>query len=87
MIDYEKAHKFSNNHMEQLKKDSVCGCFSCCKIFSPAEIEDWLIGGKGCDEKGTALCPYCGIDSVIGESSGFPITPTFLEEMKRYWFG
>lgn len=26
MEDFIEAHKFSNNHMEQLKKDKVCGC-------------------------------------------------------------
>ena len=25
------------------------------------------------------MCPYCGIDSVIGESSGYPITREFME--------
>ena len=32
-------------------------------------------------------CFYCGIDSVIVESSGFPITNEFLKKMNRYWFG
>jgi hypothetical protein len=32
------------------------------------------------------FCPRCGIDSVIGDQSGFPITPEFPERMKRYWF-
>jgi len=27
MEDFIKAHKFSNNHMEQLKNDKLCGCF------------------------------------------------------------
>jgi acetone carboxylase gamma subunit len=35
----------------------------------------------------TALCPYCGIDSVIGDKSGFPITKEFLEKMYQHWFG
>jgi len=34
----------------------------------------------------TALCPHCGIDSVIGESSSVPITKEFLGKMKKYWF-
>jgi len=34
----------------------------------------------------TAVCAKCGIDSVIGELSGFPITPEFLEKMNRCWF-
>jgi hypothetical protein len=38
------------------------------------------------DEDNTALCPFCGIDSVIGSGSHFPITREFLEQMKAYWF-
>ncbi len=34
----------------------------------------------------TAICPRCGIDSVIGDKSGFALTPTFLAEMKKAWF-
>ena len=87
MKDYIEAHKFSNNHMEALKRDSVCGCFYCGRIFDPAEIEGWLIDDNPCDHGGTAVCPYCGIDSVIGESSGYPITQEFMEAMRSYWFG
>ena len=76
-----KAHKFSGNHKSALMNDKKCGCFYCLKIFDPKEIVQWLK-----DEGGTALCPYCGIDSVIGESSNYPITPEFLKEMKDYWF-
>jgi len=28
----------------------------------------------------------CGIDSVIGSASGYPITTEFLESMNRRWF-
>ena len=87
MTDYIHAHKFSNNHMAQLKKDATCGCFYCGKIFDPAEIKVWLIADNDCDREGTALCPYCGIDAVIGESSGYPITEEFLSKMCMHWFG
>ena len=86
MEDYIGAHKFSNNNMAQLKRDRVCGCFYCCKVFDPAEIVDWLVADNDCDREGTAQCPYCGIDSIIAESSGFPVTKEFLNEMNRYWF-
>lgn len=79
--DYIKAHKFSANHKAQLEKDEVCGCFFCLKIYNPQQIEDWIA-----DKRGTAVCPHCGIDSVIGESSGYPITYEFLKKMKKHWF-
>lgn len=75
------AHKFCYNNKEKLQKDQKCGCFYCLKIFDPAKIEDWIP-----DVTGTAMCPYCGIDSVIGEYSGLPITTEFLSEMNEYWF-
>lgn len=87
MKDYIDAHKFSNNHMTELKKDKLCGCFYCMEIFSPAEIKEWIVHPNPCDCRGTAICPYCGIDSVIGESSGYPITKEFLAKMNKYWFG
>jgi len=34
----------------------------------------------------TALCPRCGIDSVIGSASGYPITADFLLMMRKYYF-
>lgn len=86
MKDYIEAHKFSCNHMDALKQDSVCGCFHCGKIFSPSQITRWILGDNPGDRLGTAICPHCGVDAVIGESSGYPITEAFLAEMNRHWF-
>ena len=77
--DVIAAHEFCNNNKKLLQNDSVCGCFYCCEIFSSAKITEWIVGE-------TALCPYCGIDSVIGEGAGYPITKEFLKEMHKYWF-
>ena len=85
-LDLEDAHKYSSNHKPELEKDSVCGCFWCMRIYSPTEIEDWIIADNKIDRRGTAICPYCGVDSVIGESSGYPITKEFLVEMNKRWF-
>ena len=81
MVDYIEAHRFSSDHRERLLKDEKCGCFHCLEIFDPKEITDWIE-----DPAGTAVCPYCGVDAVIGQHSGDPITQEFLEKMKRYWF-
>jgi hypothetical protein len=35
---------------------------------------------------GTALSPECGIDSVIGSASGYPVTLDFLRRMQEHWF-
>ncbi|WHZ02866.1 cytoplasmic protein [Neobacillus sp. YX16] len=77
---FREAQQFTSRHRKDLERDQVCGCFHCLKIFSPAEITEWV------DDDDTALCPYCWIDSVIGVSSGFPITDKFLKEMHKMWF-
>ncbi|OAM27901.1 hypothetical protein [Eikenella corrodens] len=38
------------------------------------------------DGQYTACCPYCGIDSIIGENCGYAITPELLATMQDYWF-
>ncbi|MDI6535147.1 cytoplasmic protein [Bacillus mycoides] len=78
---FEEAHRFCSRNRILLEKDIICGCFHCLKVFSPKEITDWWE-----KEEDTAECPYCGIDSVIGESSGFPITKKFLVEMNKRYF-
>ncbi len=64
-LDVRKAYKFSSNHREQLLQGKKCGCFYCLSIFDPDLIKNWVE-----DPLGTAICPFCGIDSIIGESSG-----------------
>ncbi|MET3664018.1 hypothetical protein [Caulobacter sp. 1776] len=76
------AHKHCARHQREVIESTLCGCFYCREIFLPAEIEDWLD-----DELPTALCPRCGIDSVIGDASGFPVADkAFLGVMNVYWF-
>ena len=79
--NYILAHDYSIFNREQLKQSKRCGCFDCVKIFDPSEIVEW------CDlDEDTALCPYCGIDSVLGDASGFEITGELLQQMHDYWF-
>lgn len=85
--DHIAAHKHSRNHRQEVLSSEVCGCFHCLSMYRPDEIwhGDWI------DESiisigQTARCPVCGIDSVIGSNSGYPLTREFLAKMERYWF-
>lgn len=78
--DVIQAHNHCRSQRPSIMKDKKCGCFYCLQIFSPTEISDWF------DDNKTAICPYCGIDSVISESCGYPITTNFLKDMNSYWF-
>jgi hypothetical protein len=79
--DVREAHRHCSVHRSEIMASEMCGCFYCLQIFRPNEITDWIDDGQ------TAECAKCGIDSVIGSGSGFPITKKFLEKMNDYWFG
>ncbi|HEY4592684.1 MAG TPA: hypothetical protein VIJ61_09775 [Thermoanaerobaculia bacterium] len=83
--DVRGAHLHSSQHRAEIGESSLCGCFYCCSTFPPSEIEEW-VDKNAAGEGQTALCPRCGIDSVIGDRSGFPVTKEFLEKMKAHWF-
>ena len=77
------AHRRSYANKTRLKSASRCGCFYCLKIFTPDQIVDWCVDEP--DE--TAICPYCGIDAVLGDNEGVPLTEDLLQAMYDEWFG
>lgn len=79
MKEIIKAHKHSSNHRKELQGSKVIGCFYCMKLIKFNEIKEWIDKGQ------TALCK-CGIDSLIGDASGYKINKRFLFEMNKYWF-
>lgn len=76
------AHTRKVANGDELVAGCRCGCFYCLRIFSPREIVGWIDDKSG----RTASCPYCLVDSVIGDCSGYPITPDFLAAMQEHWF-
>ena len=79
------AHDKSIYHRREIEASATCGCFYCQKIFEPSDILEWT-DTDGEYQDHTALCPHCGIDSVIGDRSGFKITAKFLHAMHEAWF-
>lgn len=71
---------------EQLVKQSQkVGCYHCCKVFESSEIKEFTDNGKTC------LCPYCKVDSIIGEifdlqSSSFKLTEELLKQANKVLF-
>lgn len=82
--DVIRAHRHCSSHREEILASALCGCFYCGAVFAPTEIDEWVDEWK--DVGQTAMCPHCGIDSVIGSESGYLITPAFLAAMHAYWF-
>ena len=84
LVPHVGAHKHSSNHRGELERSKLCGCFHCLAIFPPSQVSEWI--DEVNDVGTTAMCPQCGIDSVIGDASRFPITAEFLSALRAYWF-
>lgn len=92
----DAIHKHSFDNKAEIDQSKVCHCFYCKSEFSPSAITRWVVNGrqgkplkradKGAKSEETALCPKCGIDSVIGDSSGYDMTPALLHAMHEFWF-
>ena len=76
----EDAHRLGSKNEESIRLSHLAGCFYCLEIFPANAVKDFL------EEERTALCPRCGIDSVMGDASDVPINAEFLKRMHEYWF-
>jgi len=77
---------------EEIEASALCGCFHCLAIYPPSSIVEWVDWPDDTPLERqrtaghTALCPRCGVDSVIGSASGYPIDTDLLKAMHKYWF-
>jgi hypothetical protein len=83
---------YAQNYLIMLQRQSIgnkarladakdCGCFFCLSHFPASAAEYW-------DDEGgeTAVCPECGIDSVIGEYDDERVSDDLLRAMKERFF-
>lgn len=82
MKKVQKAHKHCRNNKEEINNSELCACFYCKKLFKPSEVVKWILFPS----ENTACCPYCGIDSVLGNACGYDLTPKFIQQMNEFWF-
>ena len=83
--EFVKAHDHCTSNRSEVLASGRCGCFCCCQTFPAMEISEW------CDDQTdgvgqTALCPKCGVDSVIGDKAGLELSSEFLTRMNAHWF-
>jgi hypothetical protein len=83
-FDPEVAHKAAFENKESIRKSRLCGCFYCAKIYVATDVIEFIHEPTGGE---TAFCPVCGIDSLIGDATGIPITLEYLKLMQKKYFG
>ena len=80
--ELQSAHDRAFRNKPIVTASTICGCFFCRKTCAPGDVREWVR-----KDNETALCPHCGIDALIGDASGLPVTDaTFLSEMHAHWF-
>lgn len=80
---YDEYRRHAVDNEMEILNSKTCGCFFCRSIYDARKVSDWLS-----DERGeTALCPECGMDAVIGDASGVPLSKPLLREMNLAYFG
>lgn len=77
---YVAAHKHASRHRAEIESSSRCGCFFCFRKFASSDIKAWI------DANQTALCPRCGVDSVLGSASQHRLDDAFLRGMHTHFF-
>lgn len=75
---YRTAHAYASRHRLQLEHSNIVACFYCLARSTYSDITRWIDNGE------TAMCPKCGIDSVLPVNE--KIDDVFLKGMQHYWF-
>jgi hypothetical protein len=76
------SHSIRNE--ESILKSNLCGCFHCISILAATDVKssEMMVEKDGFK---TAICPICGIDSVLGDAS-VEITAEILEALNEHYF-
>ncbi|WPP52417.1 hypothetical protein [Catalinimonas niigatensis] len=77
--ELELAINFATSNQQDLMKSDKAGCYYCRKIYPASEVKEFL------EEEATALCPKCGIDSVLPDYV-YDLSINNLRELHQFWF-
>ena len=78
-MDVSKFNKLSIRNKEELKNHKNCSCYFCLKVFKTTEVKEFT---EELDGSETAICPFCGIDSLVpGE-----VSKEILKSAQKFWF-
>ena len=75
-------HQFSISNKQSILSSKKCGCFFCKNIFESDLVSESYINDKNGE---TAICPFCGVDSLLPDSR-VELSLELLEEMHSEWF-
>ena len=74
-----KLHSYCSHNKELIITSKTCYCFYCKEKFDSTEVVEYIDNGQ------TALCPKCGVDTVLPDSIK-EVNDKVIDEMNKYWF-
>ena len=77
-MNLQEIHAKSVKNKVAILNSSKCGCFNCCDIFEAKRVTKY---NEEMDGNYTGICPKCGSDTVIPDSSYKPITVEILNRL------
>lgn len=82
MQDWKVASDLTMHNKPLLLESNMASCYYCLETFPVANITEFVD-----DDDDTALCPVCGIDTVLGDRTNLPIHDrAYLEAIHNYAF-
>lgn len=78
-MDVQKFNKLSIKNKEELKNHKDCSCYHCLKVFRTTEVTNYC---EELDGSETAICPHCGIDSLVPGN----VSKEILKSAHKFWF-
>jgi hypothetical protein len=88
------AYVHTSSNQQEIMRSDTAGCLSCLSIFDPRQERMSYLKWIGSNEdghwaenprNGSAYCPACDEDTVIGSASDYPITEEFMLALSAWW--
>ena len=76
----KKLHCYSTHNKKWVDTADQCYCFYCKRRINAADITEYADDGQ------TALCPKCGVDSLLPDSIEEAVDAITVSLMHEYWF-
>lgn len=80
--EFEDIYKHTKNNEIEIFQSKKCGCLFCTSIFDARKVNEWSGDGKNA----SAICPHCGMNTLIGDKSGHQIDKSTILNASNFIF-
>lgn len=81
--EYVEISKHSIRNKKEILNSNIVCCYYCKTIYNACDQYSYINDG----DEDTALCIKCGVDSIIGDASTYPISDrNFISHIHFYAF-